>query len=154
MGILWKDSELNDTIVEAELRTLHVPPTLPAQQALTKFQDSKNRLLILVRNVYCSDSTWHTSWIIVSSCCSWCCKPCPFLHIPNQGTYSIWCSKELWWLLSNPFSPSTMFLMRCWSIRVFGSPFLNLSPAHFFLPCSKTSCVLQLLKCVAETSCQ
>jgi trehalose 6-phosphate synthase/phosphatase len=56
----WADtfvSELNDTIVEAELRTLHVPPTLPAQQALTKFQDSKNRLLILVRNVYCSDST-------------------------------------------------------------------------------------------------
>jgi trehalose 6-phosphate synthase/phosphatase len=33
--------------VEAELRTLHVPPTLPSQQALTKFQDSKNRLLIL-----------------------------------------------------------------------------------------------------------
>jgi trehalose 6-phosphate synthase/phosphatase len=56
----WADtfvSELNDTIVEAELRTLHVPPTLPAQQALTKFQDCKNRLLILVRNVYCSDST-------------------------------------------------------------------------------------------------
>ncbi|KAH9534724.1 hypothetical protein CY35_17G019300 [Sphagnum magellanicum] len=46
----WADtfvSELNDTIVEAELRTLHVPPTLPAQQAVTKFQDSKNRLLIL-----------------------------------------------------------------------------------------------------------
>jgi hypothetical protein len=51
MGILWKDSELNDTIVEAELRTLRVPPVLPTQQALTKFQDSKNRLLILVRGV-------------------------------------------------------------------------------------------------------
>jgi trehalose 6-phosphate synthase/phosphatase len=47
MCILWKDSELNDTIVEAELRTLRVPPVLPTQQALTKFQDSKNRLLIL-----------------------------------------------------------------------------------------------------------
>ncbi|CAM6051565.1 unnamed protein product [Sphagnum compactum] len=46
----WADtfvSELNDTIVEAELRTLRVPPVLPTQQALTKFQDSKNRLLIL-----------------------------------------------------------------------------------------------------------
>ncbi|KAH7285655.1 hypothetical protein KP509_33G039300 [Ceratopteris richardii] len=40
-------SELNDTIVEAELRTLHIPPHLPVEEAVVKYQESKNRLLIL-----------------------------------------------------------------------------------------------------------
>ncbi len=41
-------SELNDTIVEAELRTLRIPPHLPLETAVGRFQASKNRLLILV----------------------------------------------------------------------------------------------------------
>ncbi|KAJ7551871.1 hypothetical protein O6H91_06G033100 [Diphasiastrum complanatum] len=47
---VWADtfvSELNDTIVEAELRTLRIPPWLPLEKAVEKFQESKNRLLIL-----------------------------------------------------------------------------------------------------------
>ncbi|CAM5999061.1 unnamed protein product [Sphagnum balticum] len=46
----WADtfvSELNDTIVEAELRTLRIPPHLPLETAVGRFQASKNRLLIL-----------------------------------------------------------------------------------------------------------
>lgn len=46
----WADtfvSELNDTIVEAELRTLRIPPTLPNEQAIEKYKESKNRLMIL-----------------------------------------------------------------------------------------------------------
>ncbi|KAL2622411.1 hypothetical protein R1flu_002616 [Riccia fluitans] len=46
----WADtfvSELNDTIVEAELRTLRIPPTLPNELAIEKYRESKNRLLIL-----------------------------------------------------------------------------------------------------------
>ncbi|KAH9289343.1 hypothetical protein KI387_033460, partial [Taxus chinensis] len=40
-------SELNDTIVEAQLRTRHIPPQLPIENAIEKFQQSNNRLLIL-----------------------------------------------------------------------------------------------------------
>ncbi|CAM6105282.1 unnamed protein product [Calypogeia fissa] len=46
----WADtfvSELNDTIVEAELRTLRIPPTLPTEMAIKAYQESSNRLLIL-----------------------------------------------------------------------------------------------------------
>ncbi|KAL3691596.1 hypothetical protein R1sor_005247 [Riccia sorocarpa] len=46
----WADtfvSELNDTIVEAELRTLRIPPTLPNELAIERFKESRNRLLIL-----------------------------------------------------------------------------------------------------------
>ncbi|KAH9554672.1 hypothetical protein CY35_08G075700 [Sphagnum magellanicum] len=46
----WADtfvSELNDTIVEAELRTLRIPPHLPLETAVGRFRASKNRLLIL-----------------------------------------------------------------------------------------------------------
>ncbi len=45
-------SELNDTIVEAELRTLHIPPHLPLETAVGRFRASKNRLLILVCNFF------------------------------------------------------------------------------------------------------
>ncbi|KAH7446821.1 hypothetical protein KP509_01G077700 [Ceratopteris richardii] len=40
-------SELNDTIVEAELRTLRIPPYLPVEEAVAKYQKAENRLLIL-----------------------------------------------------------------------------------------------------------
>nr|ADD71944.1 trehalose-6-phosphate synthase [Selaginella pulvinata] len=40
-------SELNDSILEAELRTLHIPPQLPSDKVVTKFAESKNRLMIL-----------------------------------------------------------------------------------------------------------
>uniref|UniRef100_A0A2P2MBP6 Trehalose-6-phosphate synthase-1 n=2 Tax=Rhizophora mucronata TaxID=61149 RepID=A0A2P2MBP6_RHIMU len=40
-------SELNDTVVEAQLRTKQVPPVLPEEDAITQFLQSNNRLLIL-----------------------------------------------------------------------------------------------------------
>eukprot|EP01018_Ginkgo_biloba_P030853 Gb_11989 [translate_table: standard] len=47
---VWADtfvSELNDTIVEAQLRTRHIPPQLPIEKAVEKYEQSNNRLLIL-----------------------------------------------------------------------------------------------------------
>lgn len=47
---VWADtfvSELKDTIVEAQLRTRHIPPQLPVDKAVEKYQQSNNRLLIL-----------------------------------------------------------------------------------------------------------
>ncbi|MQL72932.1 hypothetical protein Taro_005254 [Colocasia esculenta] len=41
-------SELNDTIVEAQLRTRQVPPLLPTKNAVERYLQSKNRLLILL----------------------------------------------------------------------------------------------------------
>lgn len=41
-------SELYDTIVEAELRTLNEPPNLPVDSAKESFLNSKNRLLVFV----------------------------------------------------------------------------------------------------------
>ncbi|KAG0616367.1 hypothetical protein M758_5G109400 [Ceratodon purpureus] len=46
----WADnfvSELNDTIVEAELRTLRIPPNLPVDHSKEYFKRSKHRLLIM-----------------------------------------------------------------------------------------------------------
>ncbi|EXB58281.1 Alpha,alpha-trehalose-phosphate synthase [UDP-forming] 1 [Morus notabilis] len=40
-------SELNDTIVEAQLRTRQVPPLLPMKEAVDRYLESNNRLLIL-----------------------------------------------------------------------------------------------------------
>ncbi|XP_078168786.1 trehalose-6-phosphate synthase [Carex rostrata] len=40
-------SELNDTIVEAQLRTRQVPPDLPTQTTIDRYLQSKNRLIIL-----------------------------------------------------------------------------------------------------------
>ncbi|XWS19763.1 hypothetical protein CRYUN_Cryun31cG0045000 [Craigia yunnanensis] len=40
-------SELNDTIVEAQLRTRQVPPLLPIEVAVDRYLESNNRLLIL-----------------------------------------------------------------------------------------------------------
>ncbi|KAM6552290.1 hypothetical protein CsatB_002098 [Cannabis sativa] len=40
-------SELNDTIVEAQLRTRQVPPLLPMKEAVGRYSESNNRLLIL-----------------------------------------------------------------------------------------------------------
>ncbi|KAK9153184.1 hypothetical protein Sjap_000664 [Stephania japonica] len=40
-------SELNDTVVEAQLRTMHVPPPFPGKIATDRYFQSKNRLLIL-----------------------------------------------------------------------------------------------------------
>jgi trehalose 6-phosphate synthase/phosphatase len=40
-------SELNDTVVEAQLRTRQVPPDLPEKCAIERYQQSNNRLLIL-----------------------------------------------------------------------------------------------------------
>lgn len=41
-------SELNDTVIEAQLRTRQVPPRLPTEIAIRRYLDSTNRLLILV----------------------------------------------------------------------------------------------------------
>ncbi|CAI5461657.1 unnamed protein product [Closterium sp. Yama58-4] len=49
----WADtfvSELNDTVVEAQLRTLHIPPLLPVAQCVDRFHQCRNRLLILGYN--------------------------------------------------------------------------------------------------------
>ncbi|XP_061355694.1 alpha,alpha-trehalose-phosphate synthase [UDP-forming] 1-like isoform X2 [Gastrolobium bilobum] len=40
-------SELNDTVIEAQLRTKQVPPRLPTKTAMERFLQSTNRLLIL-----------------------------------------------------------------------------------------------------------
>ncbi|XVE51522.1 hypothetical protein DITRI_Ditri02bG0048900 [Diplodiscus trichospermus] len=40
-------SELNDTIVEAQLRTRQIPPPLPIEVAVDRYSQSNNRLLIL-----------------------------------------------------------------------------------------------------------
>ncbi|KAJ7981897.1 Alpha,alpha-trehalose-phosphate synthase 1 [Quillaja saponaria] len=40
-------SELNDTVVEAQLRTRQVPPLLPTKNAIERYLESTNRLLIL-----------------------------------------------------------------------------------------------------------
>ncbi|KAI4323071.1 hypothetical protein L6164_022707 [Bauhinia variegata] len=40
-------SELNDTVVEAQIRTRQVPPPLPIKTAIERYQQSTNRLLIL-----------------------------------------------------------------------------------------------------------
>lgn len=40
-------SELNDTIVEAQIRTRQVPPLLPMKEAVDHYLESNNRLLIL-----------------------------------------------------------------------------------------------------------
>ncbi|XVF40244.1 hypothetical protein PTKIN_Ptkin01aG0096500 [Pterospermum kingtungense] len=40
-------SELNDTIVEAQLRTIQIPPMLPVEVAVDHYLKSNNRLLIL-----------------------------------------------------------------------------------------------------------
>ncbi|XP_078428264.1 alpha,alpha-trehalose-phosphate synthase [UDP-forming] 1-like isoform X2 [Wolffia australiana] len=47
---IWAEtfvSELNDTVVEAQLRTKQIPPSLPTDRAIDRFLRSKNRLLIL-----------------------------------------------------------------------------------------------------------
>ncbi|MQL99834.1 hypothetical protein Taro_032561 [Colocasia esculenta] len=40
-------SELNDTVVEAQLRTRQVPPLLPTRNSIDRYLQSRNRLLIL-----------------------------------------------------------------------------------------------------------
>ncbi|XP_057451088.1 alpha,alpha-trehalose-phosphate synthase [UDP-forming] 1-like isoform X2 [Lotus japonicus] len=40
-------SELNDTVVEAQLRTKQVPPRLPTKTAIERYRQSTNRLIIL-----------------------------------------------------------------------------------------------------------
>lgn len=49
-------SELNDTIVEAQLRTRQVPPALPTKVAVDRYLQSKNRLLILGFNATLTES--------------------------------------------------------------------------------------------------
>ncbi|CAA6665699.1 unnamed protein product [Spirodela intermedia] len=44
-------SELNDTIVEAQLRTRQVPPFLPTKIAVERYLQSRNRLLILIKEM-------------------------------------------------------------------------------------------------------
>ena len=46
--VVFLFSELNDTIVEAQLRTRQVPPLLPTNVAVDRYLKSNNRLLILV----------------------------------------------------------------------------------------------------------
>ncbi|CAI0402355.1 unnamed protein product, partial [Linum tenue] len=46
---LFLASELNDTVVEAQLRTRKVPPGLPQGDAIECYLNSHNRLLILLR---------------------------------------------------------------------------------------------------------
>ncbi|EFJ09193.1 trehalose phosphate synthase [Selaginella moellendorffii] len=43
----YSTSEMNDSILEAELRTLHIPPQLPTEKAIANYSASKNRLMIL-----------------------------------------------------------------------------------------------------------
>ncbi|WCJ32331.1 Alpha alpha-trehalose-phosphate synthase [UDP-forming] 1 [Euphorbia peplus] len=40
-------SELNDTVIEAQLRTRQIPPMLPEEDAIKRYLQSNNRLLIL-----------------------------------------------------------------------------------------------------------
>jgi trehalose 6-phosphate synthase/phosphatase len=57
----WADtfvSELNDTLVEAELRTLKIPPYLSPTRAAEAFRASQNRLIVLVRLRGSSNHTW------------------------------------------------------------------------------------------------
>ncbi|WOL14646.1 alpha,alpha-trehalose-phosphate synthase [Canna indica] len=49
-------SELNDTVVEAQLRTRQVPPLLPTYIAVQQYLQSKNRLLILGFNATLTES--------------------------------------------------------------------------------------------------
>ncbi|XP_072979954.1 alpha,alpha-trehalose-phosphate synthase [UDP-forming] 1-like [Typha angustifolia] len=49
-------SELNDTVVEAQLRTRQVPPLLPSETAIERYLQSKNRLLILGFNATLTES--------------------------------------------------------------------------------------------------
>ncbi|KAJ6830371.1 alpha,alpha-trehalose-phosphate synthase [UDP-forming] 1 [Iris pallida] len=49
-------SELNDTVVEAQLRTRQVPPMLPAGVAIDRYLQAKNRLLILGFNATLTES--------------------------------------------------------------------------------------------------
>ena len=46
--LLFLCSELNDTVVEAELRIRQCPPPLPFDNAMKRYEQSTNRLLILV----------------------------------------------------------------------------------------------------------
>lgn len=41
-------SELNDTVVEAQLRIRQIPPLLPKEDAVERYMRANNRLLILV----------------------------------------------------------------------------------------------------------
>lgn len=41
-------SELNDTVVEAEIRTRDAKPLFPVKDAIESYMQSNNRLLILV----------------------------------------------------------------------------------------------------------
>jgi hypothetical protein len=50
-------SELNDTIVEAQLRTRQVPPLLPNKVAVDCYSKSNNRLIILVSSKNRSPNT-------------------------------------------------------------------------------------------------
>ncbi|KAJ6801721.1 alpha,alpha-trehalose-phosphate synthase [UDP-forming] 1 [Iris pallida] len=49
-------SELNDTVVEAQLRTRQVPPMLPTGVAIDRYLQAKNRLLILGFNATLTES--------------------------------------------------------------------------------------------------
>ncbi|GAV60678.1 Glyco_transf_20 domain-containing protein/Trehalose_PPase domain-containing protein [Cephalotus follicularis] len=49
-------SELNDTVVEAQLRTRQVPPELPEREAMERYVQSNNRLLILGFNATLTES--------------------------------------------------------------------------------------------------
>lgn len=56
----WADtfvSELNDTLVEAELRTLKIPPLLSPMRATEAFRASQNRLIVLVRRRTAKDTS-------------------------------------------------------------------------------------------------
>ncbi|MBA0829816.1 hypothetical protein Goarm_014395 [Gossypium armourianum] len=43
----WAETELNETIVEAQLRSRQIPPPLPIEAAVDRYACSNNRLLIL-----------------------------------------------------------------------------------------------------------
>lgn len=61
--VLANFSELNDTIVEAELRILTIPLSLPVDIAKENFRKSKNRLLVMV-----SSSCIYLSYIDTLCC--------------------------------------------------------------------------------------
>lgn len=73
-------SELNDTVVEAEIRTREAKPPFPNEHAIQGFMESKNRLIILVcfyLNLTLGNFSSFKKYVHVS----------PTLHISNMHIY-------------------------------------------------------------------
>lgn len=58
-------SELNDTVVEAQLRTKQIPPPIQSIKVLESFSQSNNRLLILVLDLVFIILIYIVPWCFV-----------------------------------------------------------------------------------------